>query len=564
MAFGEYYNSMDRRAEHAEKEVQVNPGELGISTIITRDALQPLQTRIFAGANQVEIGFLGTGKGDIFGGRLNPESIGKEQRQAIRELAKINKVELSTHASVQIAGFSGITDQGFNDQQRQAHINEIKRAVEFAADTAGGGAIVIHTGEWRRPLFSAAGGQGYNKQLQGLFEWHEKEKEKGIMFIADEKGSVQTIKRDMKIQVLDKDGQGNPQFNEDGTYKVKEKTFQEIVEEERQLDPNISEEKAFLNHHFRNEEERKRAESLRFRYEAERLEREAQNAPEDRRRELDQIAKSYREASIAYSKELEQIERTKNELKPIEEVGIKKSAEGIALAAMYAFEVEKKKQLDKPLYVAPENIFPEWGFGSHPQELKKLILTSREEMARRLQTKGMGEEEAKKVATSHIRGTFDVGHANVWRKYFKGDEKDFNKWMIENVRDLLKSNVLGHVHMSDNFGYEDEHLTVGEGNVPWKEFMQELKEHEKRGGIKIDTIVETGAQPPEQQQQALYGAWAYFGSPIYGSMAPKVGVFDRWTDVQNSYFGKTSSPNYVVGDFRPSEEWTLWSGTLLE
>jgi len=35
-------------------------------------------------------------------------------------------------------------------------------------------------------------------------------------------------------------------------------------------------------------------------------------------------------------------------------------------------------------------------------------------------------------------------------------EEDYKKWLMEKAKDLVKSGVLGHVHLSDNFGWEDE------------------------------------------------------------------------------------------------------------
>ncbi len=575
MAFGEYYNSMDR--EHQEKELVVNPGELGISTIITRDAIQPIVGRIHAGANQVEIGFLGAGKGDIFSGSTNPETWGKEHRQAIRELAEINKVELSTHASVKIAGFAGQGQEGFSKQQQAEHMKEIKRAVEFAADTAQGGAIVVHTSEWQRPVSLAASwlNRPENKErmhLLGKFEKTEKEIESAQIFVADkETGQLQALRRNMKIPEI-KMKDGKPVLKPDGSMEVEEITFEKIVEKARNefSDPNMDEGVAFMKYYNKSKIQQSKGELAHLEYRREDIQRDLKRLQDANDPQLASVLEQRKKMLQQLNEQEQSIYKNVHELEKdrwvsVQEEGMKRSTQGMVEAAMYALEQEKKKGLKKDLYIAPENLMPDWGYGSHPQELKELVIQSRKAMKEKLvQEKKMSESEAEKVANNHIRATIDIGHVNTWRKFFKGDDKAFDKWMVENVRDLLKAKVLGHIHMSDNFGYEDEHLTVGEGNIPMKEFMKELRAAEKEGGPKINVIVETGAQPPEQQQQALYGAWAYFGSSVYGAATPKVGLFDRWTDVQNSYFGRTSSPNYVVGDFRPSEDWTIWSGTNLE
>ena len=230
--------------------------------------------------------------------------------------------------------------------------------------------------------------------------------------------------------------------------------------------------------------------------------------------------------------------------------------------AVYAYDVEKMKKLEKPLYVSPENIFPE-GYGSHPQELKKIILESRKAMAEKLVGRGLSEENAKKVAEDHVKATFDIGHAYTWRRFFKGSDpadiektnREFKVWVMDNVRDLLKSKVIGRAHISDNFGYYDEHVTPGQGIVPIKEFVAELKKE----GV-TDMIVE----PAHQDFNALLGAWEHLGSSIYSALVPWGGP-DRWTNIQSSYFGRTVGPNYLVGpEMRPSEDWVFWSGVPTE
>ena len=44
----------------------------------------------------------------------------------------------------------------------------------------------------------------------------------------------------------------------------------------------------------------------------------------------------------------------------------------------------------------------------------------------------MSEQQAKKEAGEHITATFDTGHLNMWRKFWKGDEKNQSNKMIKN------------------------------------------------------------------------------------------------------------------------------------
>ena len=118
---------------------------------------------------------------------------------------------------------------------------------------------------------------------------------------------------------------------------------------------------------------------------------------------------------------------------------------------------QAKRKLKKSLWIAPENWAVEH-YGSHPEEYRKIITESREQMADSLkkQNASLSNNKAKEIAEDHIRGTFDIGHLNMWKKFYKakpGEDKDkgFAKWMDKNVRGLVKDKIIGHVHLADNF-----------------------------------------------------------------------------------------------------------------
>ncbi|MDO8784834.1 MAG: TIM barrel protein, partial [Syntrophales bacterium] len=66
--------------------------------------------------------------------------------------------------------------------------------------------------------------------------------------------------------------------------------------------------------------------------------------------------------------------------------------------------------------------------------------------------------------SDHIRFCFDTGHFNVFSR------TSLDVWMDE-----LAPN-LGQVHMHDNNGLADDHLPVGEGNFPFRNFFKMLQE----------------------------------------------------------------------------------------
>ncbi|MEK6812531.1 MAG: TIM barrel protein, partial [Nanoarchaeota archaeon] len=270
---------------------------------------------------------------------------------------------------------------------------------------------------------------------------------------------------------------------------------------------------------------------------------------------LKKVMESGQQTALAAQSRIDEAKKRLENTVPIEEYGKEQSAHNLAQAALYAYEVEKKQDLDKPLWIAPENWTPEL-YGSHPKEMKELIVDARKEMEKELIKKEVDPEDAKRIANDHIKGTFDIGHLNFWKKYYEGSDEDFKKWAVQNVKTLFEEGILGNVHISDNFGFHDEHLRPGEGNAPIKEFLKELE----KAGYKGKIIAEPGGQKQGQFHTPWTSALGMNASPIYRTDTTS----RAWTDIQGSYFGRTQAPSYIVGDFAPSKDWTLWSQVPLE
>ncbi|MDP2750167.1 MAG: TIM barrel protein [Nanoarchaeota archaeon] len=147
-------------------------GDIGMSLPmgIAAGNIRGIAAKMRTGVANLEIQFPGTGRGNRQS--QTPELYGKLDRQALWELAKVNKVNLTTHASFGISGLSGQDPNSgnFNQEYRKVAIDEVKRAIEFAVDTADGGSVVVHTGEFQRPISEqewADGGKsfrGYNDE----------------------------------------------------------------------------------------------------------------------------------------------------------------------------------------------------------------------------------------------------------------------------------------------------------------------------------------------------------------------------------------------------------------
>ena len=311
-----------------------------------------------------------------------------------------------------------------------------------------------------------------------------------------------------------------------------------------------------------------------------------------------------RQASASQEQQAEDTNETKKNLitpiKRFEQHGARMYAE----AGIHA--LRDTKDPNNPIVVAVENIFPE-RFGGHLEELKWVIKKSRERMVNlltepkipfgvsRMPTEmneeklnealmpgregnlqenpyymGISKEEAEKIAERHIKATLDTGHLNMWRKYWQEDPKlnreqndaKFKNWYLQQVESLAKEHMIGNVHLADNFGYQDEHLSPGQGNAPIKEVVSILKKY----GYDRALTVEPGADATTDLSDfhGLMKTWRFFGSTIYGMGMGSSQVPQRWTDVQDSYFGQNRPPYFVFGPYAPSNDWTLWSAVPME
>src|SRR3989338_8282206 len=523
----DYWHSLDR--QYIEK-LDVSAKNVGLSTPPMKDQLEGLKTRIFQGASQIELGFMGKAKGSMGQGAPTPEMYGREEREAMRQLARLNEVETSTHTSPNVQGFAGLGERGFSEEVREQNLIEIKRTIDFAADVAGGGPVVLHTGEFPKAVskFKKEGFEAYpgeeKKQIHYLVNEKTGEIRRGVredeeiwipkykykdgkpVILEDEYGNQKKIKLfDKEVPIYEYE------LNKQGNIEVEKKVFSDWKKKFKDREGRIDEAKAakefyeeqlkaeqlqalgqadeYENHYKSALEEREKIiKSLKF-YEnlskipgvdKEKLKQELRtNVPfmppeevepvsflKERLRETEKRMNYGQETAIAGRKNAARIQDEIIHTKSIEEYGLEKSAETLARAGLYAMEKEKQIQRlegekEKPLFIAPENIFPENGYASHPQELKELILKSREQLKKNLWMNGnptdkareleiYSEKDAERAANEHIKATFDIGHLNTWRKYFRGDEKEFHQWIKNQVDDLNKAKIIGHIHLSDN------------------------------------------------------------------------------------------------------------------
>ncbi|MCK4521855.1 MAG: sugar phosphate isomerase/epimerase [Nanoarchaeota archaeon] len=275
-----------------------------------------------------------------------------------------------------------------------------------------------------------------------------------------------------------------------------------------------------------------------------------------------------------------------------------KTMQGYAEAGIESMRQTKYNPYAKrDIFVAPENIFPEMGYGSHPEELIELVKTARKAMVERLTEKeiekssgridsktgeevmtkvnnpfyeGISKEQAKKLAERHIKATLDTQHMGMWFNNFKplkGETTEkrrerFNGWFMDEVKKMEKDNIIGNIHIVDSIGGSHQHLPAGQGDLPVVEAIKYLK---SKG---YDGYMNSEAHGEERfgAGRIMVETWRAFGSPISGSGygPPGTGFGPSWGSVQHGYFGRTYPPNFIFGAYSPSNEWTLWSEVPME
>ena len=661
-AFGPTY-SPTNHPDTSFEDSGLTPTDLGTTANPMQNQLQELQAKIKMGVNKLELGVSGRGKGSAQ--QPTPESYSAEERLMMRKLAEINKIKTSTHATFTVQGLAGFSQQGFSRQAQDNTVKEVQKAIDFAKDASTGGAVVVHVGEWQRPI-NHYYGSGKDKAGASFKQWQGEEEDETFIVvdektgeflregIVSKKGTIElpkyTTAKDMGItaptQGLDVDGKTvmiNPEdyvtldgrkidetktdhlfrrvpvWDEKQTRFVTEEVgWNEIVERTQQynqknphnqkkpeefyaqltLDNQIlrargsslfyGREYDNLNDRYKKysdllkkyqelgegltEEEKKELLSQTLKGDgAGLLPPETVTTEEFIQRQLDSTEKTMRhihESSAAADAQARELERKRERLKSIEEVGLQRTGEALGRLGLEAMEKSKagramrgKGEKFEDLYIAPENMFP-GEYGGHPAELLEIVKAGRKSFVEQaVQQHKMSEQEAKELAKKHIKTTIDIGHLNLWRSLMErkpGESEEafqnrFDNWMTGHLEELHKEGAIGHLHLTDNFGYGDEHLTPGQGNAPIKKFVDWMKDK----GYK-DFIVEVGSF---NANSTMFDTWAFLGAAPWKATGAGRQNFQR---LQNAQAGLYAPPNYIVGAYVPSNEWTLWTGVPLE
>lgn len=292
--------------------------------------------------------------------------------------------------------------------------------------------------------------------------------------------------------------------------------------------------------------------------------------------------------SSTYATNAAEAEMNLKTIEPISEYAKRKSMESYAELGIEAMEESNRKDIEKPIFIAPENIFPEMGYGSHPEELIELVTNAREKMIERLTSKyieekdpatgdvekrinpnyrGISKKQAEEEAKEHIKATVDTQHLGMWWKHFQpmeGETYDqrrerFNEWYKKMIEKMQEKEIIGHMHLVDSLGSGHHHLPAGQGNLPLYEAIEHLKEKGYKGTIVSEAH---GEESFFGQGRIMTETWKHFGSTIggYGAPAPN----PSFGSVSGGYFSQLQSPYFTFGSYVPSNEWKLWSEVPFE
>jgi len=606
--------------------------------------IDSLQTAIKTGASIFELSAHMEGPGVGF------ESYGRSARNALSQIATANKVIIgSVHIPSEIANLSGFVSKGgFSDEARMSQVTEVKKGIDFASSVTDGCAIVIHTGEFTRPISEQSWARDNDGSL--LFNSNDEESEKAEVLLIDKSTGkiIHVVKKNQiipraewnKYEGVDRhvDSNGNtvkqgdyidyegkkvdrknrvPKYDrKTGTFVMKDAKWKDFVEEAYEINREfeslnkrkptgnevITPEEAFL--YASTEAQEKIAKGYSIYYgrqldkQLERLEvvrkvkefydRLEKSLPESEKwtqlrqdpliggvvgqlippitkmpsellnetvRDIEEDIKSTQKLVVGQEQTVRQQQITREQTVSVSKYALKQSIKSFVTLGVYAMDATHKRNLKRKIFLAPENIFPEMGYGSHPLELIDLVNEARKAMTDHLVNyRGFSATQAKAEAQSHIRATLDTQHLGMWRKNFvkkSGETKSsadsrFNEWFINQIKILGNSKIIGHIHLVEGFGLGHTHLAPGEGSMPVIEAVTYLKENGYRGFIISEAYGENFFGQGKQATET----WKNLDS----SIGPKV---KKWKDIDKDYFGKGYEPKHLYDD-------DLWSGVPLE
>lgn len=544
-------SSMEPPSHYLGQQGLVSAGQMGITINPTvANQLGELSRALNAGTIPVEVGTLDF---KLF------ETIPKEHWEEMRRKAKLAGSKLSLHAPlVDPAGFG---ERGWDETQQELSKRQLQMVVDQAATLSKGSKeaipITIHPSNYQgttwnktkdgkeinqmvaidkesgqlRPIkpelrYQLGGGEKNNPSQAGYLkskkpaeemlevanhtQW-EKELDKALYEKEFASKTLNEVFPYVKERYFQRYYLGNKPLKEDPN---DQKLFERVDIAKAHLDDsrrslNNSFEKAYK--YAENEEKKNKLREISENFRREigywTKEEEKKMSEKEKMKMLAKQADLQNQARVLQktSEILRREEFNPNMLQRVEEFAAGKAAETFSDMALHSYDVSKKNKIATPI-ISVENLYQGLAF-SQSDDLKKIVDGARKSFTNKLvKDRHISESEAKKRAEEIIGVTFDVGHLNMSKKH-GFEDKDLVK-EAEALKQYVK-----HVHLTDNFGYNDVHLPIGMGNVPVKELLTALGDNGKRARKINEVGGWLNAFKTSPYKQLLEAA----GSPIYSS-----------------------------------------------
>lgn len=612
-----------------------------------------LNAAIRAGVKQVALMF---GREQVPLGQTGTSRYDPETRREIRELARMTETDVSSVTIGELeVGMSGWNGKEFNPDAQKAILEQIQKTIDFAADATRGAHVTMHYNEWQRS-FNDLPEQDRQQMERTPGSWQDEpiqfatEEGQIVGLAASQEIPLHRYTRDENGDILvdTKNGVG-------GTDTLNYFDMKRIYEEQCGSNQDAFKQYLYDNynikiHNFVSDDPV--ADAFVKGFQIQNINRKLQEldqldisknnsmsiidarrrqglmSDEEAEKRIREIDANYDNVRAQQEAELEKNKDMIQKLRPLKEIGLKRSADAMAQMAAYARQkqIEKAREehergnkdfkFDRAIAISPE-VWAHQHYGNHPDEIIELTRTARDHFVHRLTEEFIDDpanredktrrnadgkfdkmkipnpyydaslvkkygrdgakKEAAKMAREHIRSTLDIQHLFEWKEKFKrhsGEseaqfEKRWKQWYLEQIQKLADADVVGNVHVVEGIRSHD-HNPIGTGDLPVGEAFDILRESAMKTG-EMAFVAEGHIFGHEQQ---IKQAWRYSGkgvADLYRINEPAgYGPFGEtrgeFAMIEN--FGAYRAP---FGEFTAktahdldAEDFTPWSGVRLE